>query len=119
MGYSLQANRKSKEGPQHADRDAQFRYINRQVKALLSTGDPVISVDAKKKELVGRFKNGGRTWRPIGKPREVNTKDFPKLAQGKALPYGVYDTGQNRAVVNVGVTHDTAEFAVESIRLWW
>ncbi len=99
MGYSLQANRKSKEGPQHTDRDAQFRYINRQVKALLGTGDPVISVDAKKKEL--------------------NTKDFPSLAQGKALPYGVYDTGQNRAVVNVGVTHDTAEFAVESIRRWW
>jgi Rhodopirellula transposase DDE domain len=119
MGYSLQANRKSKEGPQHADRDAQFRYINRQVKALLATGDPVISVDAKKKELVGRFKNGGRTWRPKGKPQEVNTKDFPSLAQGKALPYGVYDTGQNRAVVNVGVTHDTAEFAVESIRRWW
>ena len=119
MGYSLQANRKSKEGPQHADRDAQFRYINRQVKGLLGTGDPVISVDAKKKELVGPFKNGGRTWRPKGKPREVNTKDFPSLAQGKALPYGVYDTGQNRAVVNVGVTHDTAEFAVESIRRWW
>jgi hypothetical protein len=119
MGYSLQANRKSKEGPQHADRDAQFRYINRQVKALLATGDPVISVDAKKKELVGPFKNGGRTWRLKGKPREVNTKDFPSLAQGKALPYGVYDTGQNRAVVNVGVTHDTAEFAVESIRRWW
>jgi hypothetical protein len=119
MGYSLQANRKSKEGPQHADRDAQFRYINRQVKALLKTGDPVISVDAKKKELVGPFKNGGRTWRPKGKPREVTTKDFPSLAQGKALPYGVYDTRQNRAVVNVGVTHDTAEFAVESIRRWW
>ncbi len=119
MGYSLQANRKSREGPQHADRDAQFRYINRQVKALLATGDPVISVDAKKKEMVGPFKNGGRTWRPKGKPREVNTKDFPSLAQGKALPYGVYDTGQNRAVVNVGVTHDTAEFAVESIRRWW
>jgi hypothetical protein len=119
MGYSLQANRKSKEGPQHADRDAQFRYINRQAKALLGTGDPVISVDAKKKELVGPFKNGGRRWRPQGKPREVNTKDFPSLAQGKALPYGVYDTGQNRAVVNVGVTHDTAEFAVESIRRWW
>jgi hypothetical protein len=119
MGYSLQANRKTKEGPQHADRDAQFRYINRQVKGLLGTGDPVISVDAKKKELVGPFKNGGRTWRPKGKPREVNTKDFPSLAQGKALPYGVYDTGQNRAVVNVGVTHDTAEFAVESIRRWW
>jgi hypothetical protein len=119
MGYSLQANRKSKEGPQHADRDAQFRYINRQVKALLQTGDPVIWVDAKKKELVGAFKNGGRTWRPKGKPQEVTTKDFPSLAQGKALPYGVYDTGQNRAVVNVGVTHDTAEFAVESIRRWW
>ena len=119
MGYSLQVNRKSKEGPQHADRDAQFRYINRQVKALLRTGDPVISVDAKKKELVGPFKNGGRTWRPKGKPQEVNSKDFPSLAQGKALPYGVYDTGQNRAVVNVGVTHDTAEFAVESIRRWW
>jgi Rhodopirellula transposase DDE domain len=119
MGYSLQANRKSKEGPQHADRDAQFRYINRQVKAWLGTGDPVISVDAKKKGLVGPFKSGGRTWRQKGKPREVNTKDFPSLAQGKALPYGVYDTGQNRAVVNVGVTHDTAEFAVESIRRWW
>ena len=119
MGYCLQANRKSKEGRQHADRDAQFRYINRRVKALLATGDPVISVDAKKKELVGPFKNGGRTWRPKGKPREVNTKDFPRLAQGKALPYGVYDTGRNRAVVNVGVTHDTAEFAVESIRRWW
>ena len=79
----------------------------------------MISVDAKKKELVGPFKNGGRTWRPKGKPEEVTTKDFPSLAQGKALPYGVYDTGQNRAVVNVGVTHDTAEFAVESIRRWW
>jgi hypothetical protein len=119
MGYSLQANRKTKEGPQHANRDAQFRYINRQVKALLREGDPVISVDAKKKELVGPFKNAGRVWRPKGKPQEVNTKDFPSLAQGKALPYGVYDSGQNRAVVNVGVTHDTAEFAVESIRRWW
>jgi len=110
MGYSLQASRKSKEGPRHADRDAQFRYINRQGKALLRTGDPVISVDAKKKELVGPFKNGGRTWRPKGKPQEVNTKDFPSLAQGKALPCGVYDTRQNRAVVNGGVAHDTAEF---------
>ena len=119
MGYSLQANRKKKEGPQHADRDTQFRYINLQVKALLGTGDPVISVDAKKKELVGPFKNAGRTWRRKGKPQEVNTKDFPSLAEGKALPYGVYDSGQNRAVVNVGVTHDTAEFAVESIRRWW
>ena len=119
MGYSLQANRKQREGPQHANRDAQFRYINRQVKAVLGTGDPVISVDAKKKELVGPFKNAGRTWRPKGKPQEVNTKVFPSLAEGKALPYGVYDSGQNRAVVNVGVTHDTAEFAVESIRRWW
>jgi hypothetical protein len=119
MGYSLQANRKMKEGPQHANRDAQFRYINQRVKALLRGGDPVISVDAKKKELVGPFKNAGRTWRPKGKPQEVNTKDFPSLAQGKALPYGVYDRGKNRAVVNVGVTHDTAEFAVESIRRWW
>jgi hypothetical protein len=119
MGYSLQANRKTKEGPQHANRDAQFRYIHQQVRIVLRGGDPVISVDAKKKELVGPFKNGGRTWRPKGKPKEVNTKDFPSLAEGKALPYGIYDTGRNRAVVNVGVTHDTAEFAVESIRRWW
>jgi hypothetical protein len=119
MGYSLQANRKTKEGPQHASRDAQFRYINQQVKLVLRGGDPVLSVDAKKKELVGPFKNGGRTWRPKGKPKQVNTKDFPSLAEGKALPYGIYDTGRNRAVVNVGVTHDTAEFAVESIRRWW
>jgi hypothetical protein len=119
MGYSLQANRKTKEGPQHANRDVQFRYLNQQVKVVLPGGDPVISVDAKKKELVGPFKNAGRTWRPKGKPKEVNTKDFPSLAQGKAFPYGVYDSGQNRAVVNVGVTHDTAEFAVESIRRWW
>jgi hypothetical protein len=119
MGYSLQANRKTKEGPQHANRDAQFRYINQRVKTQLREGDPVISVDAKKKELVGRFKKAGRTWRSKGKPKEVNTKDFPSLAEGKALPYGVYDSGKNRAVVNVGVTHDTAEFAVESIRRWW
>ena len=119
MGYSLQANRKRNEGRQHPNRDAQFRYINRQVKILLQAGDPVISVDAKKKELVGPFKNAGRVWRPKGQPTDVNTKDFPSLAEGKALPYGVYDSGRNRAVVNVGVTHDTAEFAVESIRRWW
>ena len=119
MEYSLQANRKTKEGPQHAHRDAQFRYINRQVKAVLRGGDPVISVDAKKKELVGPFKNAGRTWRRKGKPKEVTTQDFPSLAEGKALPYGVYDTAQNRAVVNVGVTPETAEFGVESIRQWW
>jgi hypothetical protein len=119
MGYSLQANRKSKEGRQHEDRDAQFRYINNQVKAFLKVGEPVISVDTKKKELVGDFRNAGRTWRPRGTPREVNTKDFPNLAAGKAVPYGAYDIGRNRAVVNVGVSHDTAEFAVESIRRWW
>lgn len=119
MGYSLQANRKTKEGRQHVDRDAQFRYINRQAKALLRAGDPVISVDTKKKELVGPFKNAGRTYRRRGQPKDVNSKDFPSLAQGNAYPYGVYDTGKNRAVVHVGVSHDTAEFAVESIRRWW
>jgi len=119
MEYSLQANRKTKEGPQHAHGDAQFRYIHGQVKAVLRGGDPVIAVDAKKKELVGPFKNAGRTWRRKGKPKEVTTQDFPSLAEGKALPYGVYDTGQNRAVVNVGVTPETAEFGVESIRQWW
>ena len=119
LKYTLQANRKTREGKQHPDRDAQFQYIAAHSQQFIAAGDPVISVDAKKKELVGPFKNGGRTWRPKGKPQEVNTKDFPSLAQGKALPYGVYDTGQNRAVVTVGVTHDTAEFAVESIRRWW
>ena len=119
MGYSLQANRKCKEAKQHADRDAQFRYIGGQVKSFLKDGCPVISVDTKKKELVGEFRNAGRTWRPKGTPREVNSKDFPNLATGKAVPYGPYDIARNRAVVNVGVSHDTAEFAVESIRRWW
>jgi len=119
MGYSLQANRKTKEGPQHRDRDAQFKYIARRVKALSKTGDPVISVDTKKKELVGAFRNGGRTWRKKGKPQRVNVHDFPHLGRGKAVPYGAYDIARDRAVVNVGVSHDTAEFAVESIRRWW
>ena len=119
MGYSLQANAKTKEGPQHPDRDAQFRYLNQQVKRFRRSGDPVISVDTKKKELVGAFKNGGRTWRRKGKPHRVNVHDFPSLGQGKAIPYGAYDLARDRAVVNVGVTHDTAEFAVESIRRWW
>ena len=119
MEYSLQANRKTKEGPPHAHGDAQFRYLHGQVKAVLRGGDPVIAVDAKKKELVGPFKNAGGTGRRKGKPKEVTTKDFPSLAEGKALPYGVYDTAQNRAVVNVGVTPETAEFGVESIRQWW
>ena len=119
LGYSLQANVKSLEGRQQPDRDAQFRYINTQVKSFLRSGDPVVSVDSKKKELVGSFRNAGRTWRRRGQPREVLTHDFPSMARGKAIPYGTYDLAQNRALVNVGVTHDTAEFAVESIRGWW
>jgi hypothetical protein len=119
MGYSLQANRKSKEGRQHQDRDAQFRYINRTVKGFLRSGAPVISVDTKKKELVGEFRNAGRTWRRKGEPHDVNVHDFPDLGAGKAIPYGAYDIARDRAVVNVGISHDTAEFAVESIRRWW
>ena len=119
MGYTLQANVKTREGPQHPNRDAQFRYLNRQVKAFRRTGDPVISVDTKKKELVGAFKNGGRRWLPKGKADPVSVYDFPHLGKGKAIPYGAYDIARNRAVVNVGVTHDTAEFAAESIRRWW
>ena len=119
MGYSLQLNRKTKEGPQHPNRDAQFRYINRQEAMFRASGDPVISVDTKKKELVGAFQNKGRTWRPRGQPYEVNVHDFPSQAKGKAIPYGTYDVLQNRAVVNVGISHDTSEFAVESIRRWW
>ncbi len=119
MGYSMQLNQKAREGPQHRNRDQQFRYINRQVASYRKSGDPVLSVDTKKKELVGPFKNGGRTWRPKGKPHRVNVHDFPSLAEGKAIPYGAYEIGDDRAVVNVGVTHDTAEFAVESIRRWW
>ena len=119
MGYSLQANAKELEGPQHPDRDAQFRYINAQVKRFLRTGDPVVSVDTKKKELVGAFRNAGRAWVAQGKPHEVLVHDFPDRGKGRAIPYGTYDVGRDRAVVNVGVTHDTAEFAVESIRRWW
>ena len=119
MGYTLQANVKSREGPQHVNRDAQFRYLNRQVKAFRRVGDPVISVDTKKKELVGAFKNAGRRWLPKGKAERVSVHDFPQKGKGKAIPYGAYDIARNRAVVNVGVTHDTAEFAVESIRRWW
>ena len=119
MGYTLQSNVKTREGPQHPDRDAQFGYINAQVKVFRRSGDPVISVDTKKKELVGAFKNAGRRWLPKGQPDEVTVHDFPHLGQGKAIPYGAYDIALNRAVVNVGVTHETAEFAVESIRRWW
>jgi len=119
MGYSMQLNQKSREGPQHRNRDQQFGYINRQVASFRKSGDPVLSVDTKKKELLGAFKNGGRTWRLKGDPYRVNVHDFPSMAEGKAIPYGAYEIGEDRAVVNVGVTHDTAEFAVESIRRWW
>jgi transposase len=119
LGYSLQANVKTKEGRQSEARDEQFRYINRLVKGYIKTADPVISVDTKKKELVGEFRNPGQTWRPHGEPVEVHVHDFPHLGRGKAVPYGAYDIARNRAVVNVGISHDTAEFAVESIRRWW
>lgn len=119
MGYSLQLNRKTKEGVQHPNRDAQFRYINRQEALYRASGDPVISVDTKKKELVGAFANKGRTWRPKGRPYKVKVHDFSSEAEGKAIPYGAYDVIQDRAVVNVGTSHDTSEFAVESIRRWW
>ena len=119
MGYTLQSNVKTREGPQHPNRDAQFRYISGQVKAFRRSGDTGISVDTKKKELLGAFKNAGRRWLPKGRPDTVNVHDFPHLGEGKAIPYGAYDIARNRAVVNVGVTQETAEFAVESIRRWW
>jgi len=117
MGYSLQVNVQTKEGKSHPERDPQFRYINAQVKDCIKNKDPVISVDTKKKENVGEFKNAGRTWRK--KKREVLTHDFPHLGVGKAIPYGTYDMQKNMGMVNVGITHNTAEFAVESIRRWW
>jgi len=119
LGYSLQANRKTLEGAGHPDRDAQFEHLNRQVQAYLGTGDPVISVDAKKKELVGAFKNGGRELRPQGAPEPVRVYDFVIPELGRATPYGVYDLAKNTGWVSVGVDHDTAAFAVESIRRWW
>ena len=119
MGYSLQANRKTREGAEHPDRNAQFEYINRQVKAFQHRGQPVISVDTKKKELVGDFRNVGREWRPRGQPQEVRTHDFQDDDLGKVIPYGVYDLTHNEAWVSVGIDHDTAEFAVASIRRWW
>jgi Rhodopirellula transposase DDE domain len=119
LGYSLQANRKTLEGSQHPDRNAQFEYLNQKVQQYLAGGQPVISVDTKKKELVGDFKNGGRERRPKGEPEPVRVHDFEIPALGKVAPYGVYDLGQNRGWVNVGVDHDTATFAVESIRRWW
>ena len=118
-GYSLQGNRKTREGGDHPDRDAQFAHINAMAGAYLAAGDPVISVDAKKKELVGDFKNGGREWRPKGQPEEVRVHDFVIPELGRATPYGVYDLAANAGWVNVGIDHDTAAFAVESIRRWW
>jgi len=118
-GFSLQGNAKALEGRQHPDRDAQFRYINEQVKAHQGTGDPVVSVDTKKKELVGAYKNGGRERRPGGEPAKVSTHDFPDPDLGKAIPYGIYDLAANAGWVSVGTDHDTAAFAVESLRRWW
>jgi len=119
MDYSLQANRKTREGAHHPDRNAQFEHIGRRVKAQHALGAPTISVDAKKKELVGDFKNAGRQWRPQGQPQDVRVHDFAIKALGKVAPYGVYDLQHNAGWVSVGVNHDTAEFAVETIRCWW
>jgi hypothetical protein len=119
LDYSLQGNRKTKEGLSHPDRDAQFRYINETVSAALGQQQPVISVDTKKKELVGDFKNAGREWRPKGTPEEVLVHDFLIKELGRAVPYGVYDIAANAGWVSVGVDHDTAAFAVNSIRRWW
>ncbi len=119
LEYSLQANRKTLEGARHPDRNAQFEHIHAAVTAQLKRGQPAISVDTKKKELVGRFKNAGRTWRPQGNPETVKVHDFLEPEKGKAIPYGVYDLGRNLGWVSVGVDHDTATFAVATIRRWW
>jgi Rhodopirellula transposase DDE domain len=119
LDYSLQANRKTKEGKDHPDRDAQFEHINRQVRAFQRQGQPVVSVDAKKKELVGDFKNPGREWHRRGHPDEVRAKDFPDPELGKVIPEGVYDLTHNEGWVSVGIDHGTADFAAESIRRWW
>jgi len=119
LGYSLQANVKTREGTQHPDRDAQFRHINAVATRAVDAGQPVISVDTKKKELVGDFKNAGREWRPKGRPELVRVHDFKDKQLGKAIPYGVYDIGSDQGWVNVGIDHDTAQFAVNSIRSWW
>lgn len=118
MGYSLQSNRKKHEGGSHPDRDAQFEYINEQCKIYTDNDQPIISIDCKKKELIGNLKNNGKDWRPVGNPFDVNVYDFPTLYQ-KAIPYGVFDIKNNIGWVNVGIDHDTAQFSVESIRRWW
>jgi len=119
MEYSLQANSKTVEGKDHPDRDAQFQYINQQVRRYLRKKDPVISIDTKKKELIGNYKNAGQQWRPKASPQKVLTHDFPDKKLGKVIPYGVYDIGQDTGWVSVGIDHDTSAFAIESIRGWW
>jgi transposase len=119
LGYSLQSHRKRDEGKSHPDRDAQFGHINQEVVKFQEAGQPVISVDTKKKELVGRYRNAGREWRPQGQPEEVKVHDFVDKDLGRAIPYGVYDLQHNEGWVSVGCDHDTAEFAVETIRRWW
>ena len=119
LDFSLQADRKTHEGADHPDRDAQFHYIARKVRQFQRRGQPAISVDTKKKELIGPFKNAGREWQPKGEPENVNAYDFPSLAQGKAIPYGVYDLAQNEGWVSVGTDHDTPAFAVAAISQWW
>ena len=119
LGYSLQSNRKTEEGRDHPDRDAQFRYINRAVKRGLAVGAPVISVDTKKKELIGNYVNVGQQWRPAKQPRAVQGHDFPTPDVPRAYPYGIYDIGRNTGFVNLGTDHDTGAFAVASIRGWW
>jgi hypothetical protein len=119
LDFSLQALQKTREGSSHPDRDAQFHYINRQCQAFQQRHQPVISVDSKKKELIGDFKNGGREWHPKGEPEPVRTHDFEDKQKGKVTPHGVYDIGRNQGWVSLGIDHDTAEFAVDSIRHWW
>ncbi len=119
LGFSLQGNAKVIEGRQHEDRDAQFRYLAAQAAEHAGAGQPVISVDAKKKELVGGFKNGGREYQPLGEPEQVNVHDFPDKELGKAIPYGIYDVSDNSGWVSVGVDHDTSAFAVATLRAWW
>jgi transposase len=119
LGYSLQANRKTREGKQHPDRDAQFEYINKKVRSFQRRGEPVISVDAKKRELLGDFKNGGHEWQPKGKPEPVRVHDFKDEELGVGIPYGVYDQTLNNGWVSVGIDHNTAEFATATIRRWW
>lgn len=119
MGYSLQSNRKSLSKADHPDRDQQFRIINKKIKAFIEDGEPVISVDTKKKEMIGKFKNNGETWRKKGDPIKVEDHDFMSRSEGKAIPYGTYDIGRNEGFVNIGISADTADFAVNSILRWW